>query len=256
MGWGDELMLTGEVARMVARDSRRVRVLYRGSVRRWHAAFNGNPRLARPEEEGNFQVLHNGPGERPYIAAKRQNRWTWRDYTPTPGEIYFSPYERAFAERYPGRIILEPNIKVGASPNKDWGWVRWNKLAWLLDREGYRVTQLGGGGQPMLDAAEFIQTPDFRCAAAVLSSARLAVLPEGGLHHAAAAAGTPAVVIFGGFISPAQTGYAGQINFHRGGRPCGMRVPCQHCARAMAEISPEEVFEAARGILRGDREAA
>lgn len=34
---------------------------------------------------------------------------------------------------------------------------------------------------------------------------------EGGIHHIAAAVGTPAVVICGGFIRPEWTGYDGQV---------------------------------------------
>ena len=46
----------------------------------------------------------------------------------------------------------------------------------------------------------------------MLSGARAAVLHEGGLHHAAAALGMPAVVLFGGMISPRNTGYDVHVN--------------------------------------------
>jgi FkbM family methyltransferase len=58
-------------------------------------------------------------------------------------------------------------------------------------------------------------------AAGVLSGASLLISPEGGLHHAAAALGVRAVVIFGGFISPATTGYALHTNLFTAARPAG-----------------------------------
>ena len=84
----------------------------------------------------------------------------------------------------------------------------------------------------------------------MLSQSRLAVLPEGGLHHAAAASGTPSIVIFGGFISPRQTGYLHQSNLFTGGDPCGMRHRCSHCKRAMDRITVEEVLEKASLLIR------
>lgn len=64
------------------------------------------------------------------------------------------------------------------------------------------------------------------------------------MHHAAAALGIPAVVIFGGYVSPAQTGYAAQMNLFTGGQPCGRRTECAHCADAMSDITPAMVADA------------
>jgi hypothetical protein len=78
---------------------------------------------------------------------------------------------------------------------------------------------------------------------------------EGGLHHAAAAVRLPAVVIFGGFITPAVTGYAEQVNLTAPGlgvaHPlgCGRRVDCPHCADAIAQITPELVAQEVRKVL-------
>jgi hypothetical protein len=44
---------------------------------------------------------------------------------------------------------------------------------------------------------------------------------EGGMHHAAAAVGVPAVVLFGGFIPPEIMGYKGQISLTGGATACG-----------------------------------
>ena len=145
---------------------------------------------------------------------------------------------------------LEPRIKAGASPNKDWGWARWQALVRL--RRDVDWVQLGPPGTRLLDGARLVATADFRTACALLSGARAAVLPEGGLHHAAAALRVPAVVIFGGMTSPANTGYETHVNLFEtmgGASPCGQRLPCDHCARAMAAITPEAVADHLERIL-------
>jgi ADP-heptose:LPS heptosyltransferase len=95
-----------------------------------------------------------------------------------------------------------------------------------------------------------VVTHSFRDALGVLSLARLYIGPEGGLHHAAAALGIPAVVIFGGFNSPKSTGYPWQSNITgSSGEPCGSVAACWHCRDAMASITVERVLEAARAEL-------
>lgn len=257
MGWGDEIMAAGQARELRARDPgrRRVRILDRYNRARSHAAWQGNPHIAAAAERGDFVKLLNGGGVRPYIEAKHAQRWVWKDWPggkgPPRGELYLSDEENTIGRQFAGRIVLEPHIKPGASPNKAWGWMRWNKLAWLLqERYGQRVTQLGSAAVPLLAGAELVETKSFREAAAVLAGARAAVLPEGGLHHAAAALNLPAVVIFGGFIAPRHTGYDGHVNLFTGGEACGMRVPCDHCRDAMAKISPEDVAEQLMELLR------
>lgn len=206
--------------------------------------WDGLEYMVRPGEEGDFWRLRNAPGIRPYIRGKSNERWQWNlDYRPQRAEIRFTPDELEFAARYPGRLIVEPHLKRGASPNKEWGWVRWNKLAWLLQERGHRVTQVGMPGTRLLDGADFISTPTFRHAAALLAAARAAVLPEGGLHHAAAAVGCRAVVIFGGYIATEMTGYGLHTNLGASGRDaCGMRIPCDHCRKWMDGITPDQVM--------------
>jgi ADP-heptose:LPS heptosyltransferase len=246
MGWGDEIIVTGMARRLQEIVPLPVRVLDRHGKPRRHDIWRGNPRIAAPDHKGPVQTLVCGEGRRPYVERQAKDRWIWRDWPCPVGEIYLSAREREFAARYPGRVILEPTIKAEASPNKDWGRARWEALARMLRNAGLPVAQMGGPGTPRLEGVELIPTPGFREAAAVLGAATLAVVPEGGLHHAAAALGVRAVVLFGGFISPRQTGYAAHVNLFTGGRPCGMRVRCRHCEEAMAAITPDEVF----GLIR------
>lgn len=242
MGWGDEIMVTGIARRLQERSPLRVRVHDKRGRPRWSDIWKGNPRLAPPDFKGRVQVLTNGPGRRPYVETETAQRWVWRDWICPVGEIHLGERERLFAAGYAGRVILEPALKAEASPNKDWGRLRWAELARQLSRQGHRVAQFAGPGMACLPGVELIRTASFREACAVLACARLTVLPEGGLHHAAAALGTPTIVIFGGYISPRQTGYAHQVNLFTGGTPCGMRERCRHCELAMQRIATEEVL--------------
>lgn len=253
MGWGDELMVTGQVRELQQADPRKVRIVYERP--RWHEAWEGNPRIARPDELGDFQELRPRDGyKRPYIAEKGDDQWTWRAYGPPRGELYFTPEELKFGEAGRERIVIEPRIKPGASPNKDWGKGRWIELVELAKKQGIRFTQLGPINKYQLPGVSFLITPTMRLAAAVLGTVRAAVLHEGGMHHACAALGTPAVVIFGGFIAPEVTGYPEQKNLFTGaGLGCGMRVPCPHCAAAMAAIEPAQVLKELEALLETDR---
>lgn len=256
MGFGDELMITGRARILQRTDPRKVRATYQGKPR-WSPVFDHNPRLARTEEQGSFQILEarDAGNMRPYHTAKLATQWLYNlDFRPDIGELYFTDEEREFGARYRDRIIVEPHIKPGASPNKQWGWERWNALARLLQQAGLRVTQLGVPGTRLLDGATFIQTSSFRHAAAVLANAQGAILPEGGMHHAAAALGIPAVVIFGGFTPVELTGYAMHTNLGASlSEACGARVTCKHCVEWMASITPQQVFNEFMRRLNGSK---
>ena len=250
MGWGDEIMVTGIARRLQERNPAPVRVHDKRGRVRWSEMWNGNPRFAAPDFKGRVQVVVNGPSRRPYVDRETAECWHWRDDWICPiGELYFSARERAFGARHAGKVILEPRLKAGASPNKDWGLARWIELARALARKGHEVAQFAGAGPGDLPGVQTIRAGSFREACAVLGQARLAVLPEGGLHHAAAALGTPTIVLFGGFISPLQTGYPHQVNLFTGGKPCGMRRRCHHCEKAMRKIRVDEVLATSLVLL-------
>lgn len=248
VGIGDEIMATAQARRMQQKDPRKVQVVDRFGRPRFHPIWEGNPRIARSGESGDFQLLMNAPGCRPYIVAEHGGRWEWRDFDCEPGEIYLTGYEkRAYAGR-PPVIVIEPTLKMSATRNKDWGLSNWRRFIMLAGEAGYSLSHLRPRGTRCMDRVRSVLTPDFRSACAALMHAKAYVGHEGALHHAAAALGIPAVVIFGGFISPAQTGYKMHRNLFTGGEPCGKRLPCQHCAAAMAAITPERVLEELKGI--------
>jgi len=250
MGFGDDLMLTGQARVAQVADPRKVRPMLKGRPW-WSVVYENNPRFARPGEAGDFQQIHgrDALNNRPYHLGKSPQRWVYNlAFRPTVGELYLTDEEHAFAAKYAGRVVLEPNLKPGASPNKQWGWGKWQALANRLKH--LPLAQMGPPGAQRLQGVEFIDTAGFRQACAVIKSARACVLPEGGLHHAAAALSRPAVVIFGGFTPVELTGYAGHVNLGASLKgACGERVPCDHCARAMAAITVDAVIEHLKGLL-------
>lgn len=215
--------------------------------------FTGVPYLIQKPLRGERYQRHvNSPGHRPYIKLKTAERWLWNKYRPEPADVVLTGGEIANAH-YAVRdftLIIEPNVKSIGHRNKDWGWSNWDALSTLLFREGISVVQMVRAGDKSLARARVVQVPDFRSALACLKHARLYVGPEGGLHHGAAAMRTPAVVLFGGFVSPETTGYDQHRNLFTGGEACGMRTDCPHCRKAMNAITPEMVLHEIKESLK------
>lgn len=253
MGLGDEIMVTGRARVLQQTDPRKVRVIYRGQ-QRWSPIFDHNPRIAGMSERGDFQELRafGTDNNRPYHTGKTLTQWSYNlAFRPDIGELYFSDQERDFGLRHPGLIIIEPHIKPGASPNKQWGIERWHALSQAMRSAGLTPVQIGPSGTRCLPCVDLVETPSFRHACAVIANARACVLPEGGLHHAAAALNVPAVVIFGGFTPVELTGYPMHRNLGVSlGDACGMRVSCPHCAEEMGRIKPVQVLEHLRALLK------
>ena len=148
---------------------------------------------------------------------------------------------------------MEPNVpwQKSVASNKDWGEHKYRKVAAELKRQGCHIIQFKHkNSRRILPEASLIDAGNFRKAIAALSRARLYVGPEGGMHHAAAAVHVPAVVLFGGFIPPQVMGYENQICLTGGAEACGNIRPCDHCRKAMQNISVEDVMAECMTILK------
>lgn len=258
MGIGDQIMATGLARGAKARGKRIAfgdgkRIIWDGNS---EPIFRGNPNIAKPgsEQDNDIEWIGFHKGSRIYNSHKPGDPcWTWNhEFRAAPGEIYFSDDEDRFAESVGrGFIVIEPNIpeKLGAI-NKRWPVERYDDVARKLMHDGYDVRQFSFGLH-RIDGVKQIKTKDFRHAARVLKNAALYIGPEGGLHHASAAVGIPAVVLFGGFIPPAVTGYGFHTNLTGGATKfCGSLGVCRHCLEAMDAISVADVTNAARGYLK------
>jgi hypothetical protein len=248
MGFGDEIMATG-FARGAAKRGKKIAF---GDGRKiiwgpWSAEmFKDNPNIALPGQEfaKTTEWCHHYKGHRLYN-HQENGRWIWHyDFRAIPGEFYFDDDEQKLATHRAGFVVIEPNVPwwKPVAPNKDWGEHNYRELAKRLFDRGFDLVQFKHKNTRRIIAdAKLIEHDQFRKSIAVLSRAALYVGPEGGMHHAAAAVGVPAVVLFGGFIPPEIMGYQDQINLTGGARACGNTRPCDHCKQAMANISVDEV---------------
>jgi len=252
LGYGDEILATAHAKWALQKSDphyasattrQKVGILDARGQRRWHELWEGVEYIARPDESSDLDIV-NGPSDRLYYTGMRGNRIIWRRGAPRPGEIRLTDEERAWAENetkdYGERfIVTESRYKKqgGGGANKRWPY--WSEF--FANRPDVVV-------YPMRDS------PSFRHACAILERSGGYVGHEGGLHHAAAALGKRAVVIFGGYISPEVTGYDGHINLYvpdpeyRLG--CGTVTPCQHCKESMSEITVEQVITAVKDMIK------
>lgn len=257
MGVGDWLMACGEAAHRFAATGRRT--LFRHPkghvVREWPmhlvagVAFEPGPDVD--------EVIEGG-GVRPYIADKLPDRWVWRDYEPKPAPLRLDQdaIERrmqALASGGAPDVVFATASKLLTHRNKEWPsehWVGLAKAAWRAGMRCLQIVPSAGAHLRHVDLSQWgartVAVSSFEDLCVTLAAANrlnaVLVTHEGGTHHAAAAVGMRAIVLFGGFISPKQTGYGFHRNLFAGGKPCGSRVDCTHCAEAMRSIEPIDVL--------------
>lgn len=237
MGLGDEIMVTGEVKKLRATDSRKVQVIDNKCRPRWSSLWEGNTGIARLNESGDFYVYQNAGNCRPYIDYSRSTRQRWvfaKGYRATPGELHCVKSD----PRGDGFVIIEPMIKSNASPAKQWG--KWRQL---VDTKAHRFAQMVPPGMTPIRGVAAIFTKSFEEACGVMMTAKGLILPEGGLHHAAAALGLKTVVLYGAATSPYVTGYDSQTNLWVDD-PAGLGWRIRHaaCDRAWDQITVEKVL--------------
>ena len=251
MGWGDELMAAGEARKVREETGQRVQICARLYHRQHCEVWKYCPDV----DQKSAQKIYKGSGYRPYIGQGGSNGYGWKKYKPIPARIELAPEHKQWAEQFgQGFIIIEPNVKPEpiAKLNKDWGVVKYQELVRAMQQ--YQWVQPTYGGQHRLKQVTKIETPSYIHMLALMERAAGYVGPEGGLHHAAAAFNKPAVVIFGGYISPQVTGYDFHHNIFTGkGLGCGSRTVCQ--CDCMKSISVEQVIEAVNKTIPLAQEA-
>ncbi len=245
MGFGDDIMATARVRALYQKEPVPVLITGPGDRPRWSEIWENNPKITRDRATAG-QTLRDGPGLRPHLDYQRltRDRFFFKEVGIRPGEIFLTESEKRLGRP---AILIEPHVKRGASPNKDWGFERFQSV--VQTRPDLPWAQCDYG-EPLLQGVEAIPTRSFREACGVLSGALAALLPEGGLHHAAAALGVPAVVIFGAYIPPAVTGYAGHVNLYRDvPEVTGLNRPDPRAEAALASITIAEVVTALESVL-------
>jgi hypothetical protein len=288
MGYGDELMAIGDAWRVHQADPRRRRVAIgdgrrlrcdHPELRRGLDTFIASPEdlEARPDlpwviSYRGVRPYHDHDGMRavlrqleplrsrlpgasaPGRIVGRLGRYMFRmDYRPTPAPIVLDEREQQLHASWRQRrfIIIEPNIKPAASAGKQWPVERYAEVASALSKV-VEVWQVAGpNGGLALPGVPALPRTTFRDMLPIMKAAQLYIGAEGGLHHAAAAMHTRAVVIYGGYTPPEVTGYAGHVCLTGSATyACGVHVgECLHCADAMRSITPAEVVSHARRML-------
>lgn len=261
MGWGDDIMATAWARRAKAENpTARVFIGKEGGRIEYDLVFEGNPDIDLPEDVTKTDrprvfVPHH-TGCRPYIKGVKNDCIVYDpEHRPEPGRLFLHPKEIEWASAQiagaglePKRfIIMEPHIKGTFAGNKAWLWDRWQEVA---RKAPAAVLQIGTGNRPLLPGAKFIKTKTIRHAFAILAQAELLVCTDGAMHHAAAALGVPAVVLWGARTNPKILGYPQHRNIWTGtGDGCGAMVACQHCIDGMKAITPDMVLDEIRGEL-------
>lgn len=244
MGYGDQLLASGIARRARQKHPDRVICIGNGHEVEWSEVFENNPYVSKEIVEGCIWV-HSHKGYRPYVDYTKTTaeKFAWKkDFKAEAGELYLREEEKRWSES--GFVYIEPNVKGWLGPNKDWGFERWQAVVNALPE----IRFIQGPGRK-LEGVEQMETKSFRDACALLDRALLFVGTDGGLHHAAAALGKKAVVIWGGFTHPRNLGYDTHINLHSGTEPCGNLKPCTHCVKAMDQITVKRVAETIRKSL-------
>lgn len=238
MGLGDWIIASAQVKQANEQSGLKVRL---GDGKRFFyepEIFDGNPRLAGDDEPCVW--VPNFPGHRPYIRGSVNGRLLFNDnYRVSPGELFVDA--TVPVGEY---IVVEPGVNSKYKHTINKAWPYWDELL------SHDLPWLQLGPDDTEPKTRLVKTNTFREALRILKGAKAFVGTDGALHHAAAALGIPAVVIWTGFSSPRHLGYDSHINLHDGSEPCGtFKGPCPHCARKAAAISPEEVLAAVRSFL-------
>lgn len=269
MGLGDDIMATAYID-AISHQHPKAKFAF-GShekgINHWSEVFWHHPKLAHPgaiyPSNTTVVFIDNYPGHRPSIDYSLTTAEAFKfrsEYRAVKGKLHFSMLERIGA-RYIAHVqlagqsvFIEPNVKGTISAdNKAWFWDRWQAV--VNEMPDVNWVQLGksAGATRRLDNCEFIQTPTFREACAIMQAERNGIFvgTDGGLHHAAAAFGMKAVVLWGGYSSASNFGYEDHVNIQSidALTPCGRLAKCEHCERAMQRIEVEEVVGTIFNVL-------
>jgi hypothetical protein len=216
----------------------------------WSEVFENNPKIVKEPKQGQqVVVVENYPGRRPYINLVTKERYHYNNsFFIEAGEIFLSEQEKS--RGIDGAVLVEPNTKteMGLSRNKAWPWERWQEL---VDSVKAPWVQMGPKGSKVLGGVRFVETPRFRDTFPYINKASLVVTTDGAIHHATAALGKKAVVLWGGVASPDLLGYPTHVNIAHEDLPCGSIIDCGHCRDAMERITVEEVANAIQRLLIG-----
>jgi hypothetical protein len=170
------------------------------------------------------------------------------------GEIQLRPYlyltdvEKTARRRSRPYVVMHSSCRSAALTigNKEWFTDRFQLVADALASR-YEIVQLGlPSDPPLVGATDLRGHTSLRESAAVLAGAQAFIGLIGLLMHLARAVDCPAVIIYGGRESPAQSGYVCNENLYSAVpcAPCWRWNSCDYERRCMTAIQPIHVLHA------------
>ena len=255
MGFGDAVMATNLARGFYAQG--KLAAFGDGKQIKWTGycedVFAHNPNIARPGMEGQKNLVWFPHYKKNLVYCRydgHEHKYIWNyDFKAQPGELFLEPKCNPPAPTDKAFILIEPNVawQRAINVNKDWGETKYEKLATALIDRGHAVVQcIHGNSRRKIPGAHHVFTTTFHQAIQIMSRCSLFIGPEGGNHHAAAALGIPAIILWGGW-SPLETmGYETQIALTGDSlEACGNTLPCPHCRQAFDRIKVDDVYQIA-----------
>jgi len=263
MGYGDYLMLSGQVRELKMFPQFKVVCPEVEQTGFFRDIFRGNPNISLAREIDQNTPCIQLPRVEVGVPDEVNSKLVWKPhFQAIRGDLFLADDEIDFARTALGKINPHNKKVVVVNPfakseqaftdgsvkaythhvNKEWPTERYAALIAAMPDCLFIRPTAGPTTRPFLANVHDIVS-DYRQACALIHLADIYLGCEGGLHHAAAALQKPAVVIFGGWISPLTTGYGFHDNLFIGApdSACGSLSVCSHCDAAMETITVDAV---------------
>lgn len=259
-GVGDEMMCT-PIFREIKRRNPRCRVTF---LSRHPELHRGNPHLDEvepfsPDHAGGVYWLTYGPihpPPRPLIELMAECiglDFMSRELDPPALEP--PPEIRRAIDAIPApRIVIQP-LSSRWTPNKNWPAESWAELVAMLAAK-FDVIEVGG--ETLFPGREFgprfhnfCGRTDLAGFAHAIRSAAVFIGPVSSGMHLANAFKVPAVVIYGGYESPAGHDYPNTVALYSPVpcAPCWLGSDCPYDRKCLRMIEPKRVFEIVCGMV-------
>jgi len=151
-------------------------------------------------------------------------------------------------------VVIEPQSNEEYSINKVYPFQKWQNVVNQLTSSGICVVQIGRKTKDkILDGAiNLTGITTFREAAQIISRSSMFISSEGGLMHAANGVGIKSLIVYTGYIHPQMTGYPENFNIwlNHDSKPCGMKMKCAECSKAVLSHDETEIVEIAKEYLK------
>jgi ADP-heptose:LPS heptosyltransferase len=147
--------------------------------------------------------------------------------------------------RLPHPFVIVHRRASRWTPNKDWPEKYWVEFIERLSQRAGLVEIGERSGQKIFleNYIDLREETSLEELVAVIAAGDIFVGPDSGPAHIAAAVGTPAVAIIGGYTHPSSIAYSENVNLYTSVAcaPCWLRTPCPHDLKCLKVIRPSTV---------------